>query len=370
MKLTVKDILEQAIIKFAPDLRTTVFEVDAEGYEGKLILSGKISGENLKREFLLFVKSKIEFGIIDRIVTLPDSSTDNKNFGVVSVSVANLHKEPLLSSTLMSQALAGTPVSILEKMGEWFRVQTPDKYVGWMYESIVSFTKEEYDQWTKKDKIIITDLYAFIYKENSMLSDTIGDLVAGDILAYEEKPGDYYKVQYPDLRRGFVAKRSAVPLKEWLLNTNATRESIISTAKRFMGIPYLWGGTSSKALDCSGFAKLVFFLNGILLPRDADQQSLVGCEIETDESMKDLLPGDLLFFGAKESKGKKECVTHVGISLGEMKFMEASRDIHISSLDKTDHLYNKKRAETFLRSRHVLGSETCDGIKLLKDIRF
>ena len=49
-------------------------------------------------------------------------------------------------------------------------------------------------------------------------------------------------------------------------------ETIVATAYRFFGVPYLWGGTSVKGMDCSGFTKTVYFLNGVLLPRDASQQ--------------------------------------------------------------------------------------------------
>ena len=63
-------------------------------------------------------------------------------------------------------------------------------------------------------------------------------------------------------------------------------DAIIHTAHMMMGIPYVWGGTSIKGLDCSGFTKIVFQLNGVQLPRDASQQVNVGELIDTQMDLK------------------------------------------------------------------------------------
>lgn len=73
-----------------------------------------------------------------------------------------------------------------------------------------------------------------------------------------------------------------------------TGASLVATARLFLGLPYLWGGTSGYGFDCSGFVHLVYRAHGIVVPRDADPQSKVGMAV----SRASLQPGDLIFFAS------------------------------------------------------------------------
>ncbi|MBI2251772.1 MAG: C40 family peptidase [Armatimonadetes bacterium] len=101
---------------------------------------------------------------------------------------------------------------------------------------------------------------------------------------------------------------------------------IISTAWRFLGVPYRWAGTTSRGFDCSGFVMRVFKLNGINLRRLADQQYYNGNPVNP----QNLIPGDLVFFSTYSSG-----VTHVGIYIGGNQFIHASssRGVTISNLN-------------------------------------
>jgi cell wall-associated NlpC family hydrolase len=85
---------------------------------------------------------------------------------------------------------------------------------------------------------------------------------------------------------------------------------ILRTAECFLGVPYLWGGTTADGIDCSGFTQLVYRLNGVGLDRDADQQAVEG------RSVSSARPGDLFFFG-------DERITHTAIATGEREFLHA-----------------------------------------------
>ncbi len=102
------------------------------------------------------------------------------------------------------------------------------------------------------------------------------------------------------------------------------------TAERFVGIPYRWGGdTVVEGMDCSGFARAVYNLCGVNIPRTSQEQFKVG-EAVAREDLKD---GDLVFFGAAEDQ-----INHVGIYVGNGRFVHAPRrgdDIKISSLDES-----------------------------------
>lgn len=101
------------------------------------------------------------------------------------------------------------------------------------------------------------------------------------------------------------------------------------TAERFVGIPYRWGGdTVVDGMDCSGFVRAVYNLCGVNIPRTSREQFRVGDTV----ARSDLQDGDLVFFGLSE-----QSINHVGIYVGNGKFVHAPRrgeDIRISALDE------------------------------------
>ena len=121
-----------------------------------------------------------------------------------------------------------------------------------------------------------------------------------------------------------------------------------------MGIPYLWGGTSSKAVDCSGLVKTVFLLNGIILERDASQQYRHGEKIEPDGTFSNIQPGDLFFFGRKEPLR----ITHVGMSIGMDMVIHSSVSngrVYINSMDPNRPGFSKILHDSFVGIRRVTG---------------
>jgi hypothetical protein len=102
----------------------------------------------------------------------------------------------------------------------------------------------------------------------------------------------------------------------WRYDEAALREELVKTAKRFLGVPYQWGGTSSEeGFDCSGLTMVVYQLNGLDLPRSSRQQWQAGQQISRNELRK----GDLVFFAT--AGGRR--VSHVGIYTGDGRFLHA-----------------------------------------------
>ena len=156
----------------------------------------------------------------------------------------------------------------------------------------------------------------------------------------------------------------------WLDSRKVNADDIISTAKTFMGIPYLWGGTSPKAFDCSGFTKTVYFLNGVMLPRDASQQVYTGELVDTKNGFQNLKPGDLLFFGRKATDSTAEKITHVALYIGDTEFIHASGRVRINSLDKSRPNYSDYRFNQFVRAKRILTSLDKNGVKKFQSMKY
>ncbi|GAB4155555.1 MAG: C40 family peptidase [Planctomycetota bacterium] len=352
-----KEILRAARESLAPDRRVLVFDVEASMEDGVLVLAGKVHDALLKRRLLEFAAARWKGGIRDRLVALPDPSVGERTKAVVSVSVANLRTEPFHSAELGTQALLGMPLSILDRKGDWLYVQTPNRYLSWTQDRIVPMTDREFQRWAARPKAIVTASFAVV-RSRPDGGDPVSDVVAGCVLALGGTDGESLRVDYPDGRTGYLARREASPMAAWLPSARPEPDLIEATARRFLGVPYLWGGTSPKAMDCSGFTSTVFWLNGAILPRDASQQVHCGEEVPLDRGFGELRKGDLLFFGTCGRDGKPERVRHVGISLGGARLIHESIDVHVNSLDPSDPDYSPSLRASLLHARRVIGTES------------
>ena len=358
---TSKKDLEQQIQaigdKYAPDKRVEVFSITAIETDKDMLLTGETSSLTAYKEVLAATK-KTNPNIKDNIRILPDKALGEYNWGVIYNSVADLRVKPAYSGEMVTQVLLGMPVRILEKSGSWRRIQTPDGYIGWMSGSVQKKTREELNQYLALPKIIITSHYGFSFSKPDKQSLPVSDIVAGDMFAIVNMHNDFYEVVYADGREAFVQKEDAQKLEDWLQGIKLTGESIVETAKQFMGVPYVWGGTSAKGLDCSGFTKTVYWLHGLILARDASQQIKNGTEIDRILNFEDAQMGDLVFFGEKATtENPKERVIHVGIYIGDKKFIHASDYIHINSFDPDSPLYDEFNTNRYLRTMRILGNE-------------
>jgi cell wall-associated NlpC family hydrolase len=115
----------------------------------------------------------------------------------------------------------------------------------------------------------------------------------------------------PDGRRGRLANGELVPVDRLFDRFPPRGESVVRTAQRWLGSPYLWGGVAFGGVDCSGLAQAVFWMHGIALPRDSDLQARVGSQVDVGENFSGLMAGDLLFFSENADR-----ITHVAISMG------------------------------------------------------
>lgn len=353
--------------QFAPDKRTVIFDVKLAQSDGKAVLEGETSSA----EAYQVLESMIPSGMENNIRLLPDAAIGEKDWGLIYNSVEKLHRSNSYASETVTEVLLGTPVRLLDKKKSWRRVQTPEGYTGWVSEAIEPMTERKLREYNQKEKIIVVAPYALAYEKNNASGDVVSNLVAGNILELKSEISGFYQVSYPDGREAYILKEDAKKLREWITHIEYSQSSIVNQAKRFMGVPYVWGGTSSQGLDCSGFTKLTYFLHGVILPRDASQQVHCGELIDETGDFGKLQPADLVFFGEKsDDENDRERIVHVGISIGNRRFIHASDYIKINSFDPADPLYDEYNTKRYLKTKRIVGDAERKGYSNLTDNDF
>ena len=297
-----------------------------------------------------------------------------KRMAVVETSTCYMRLQPDYESALETQELMGTIVEVVAEKGYWREIISPQPYTAWTTEkTLVEMTPEQIKEYDAAVKYMFTDLYGHIYTRPSKNSQTICDLVGGDVMraVVKTKPvtkGRWAQVMLPSGRIGWVKKNaldlleSRTDIRQWDyaegVISEQKMEDVIESAHKLLGVPYLWGGMSSKGVDCSGLVRISAIMNGVLLPRNASQQVNCGKEIEVPRkdtegvseedvkmtynakkaraAIKNLKRGDLVFFGNTLTKK----ITHVGIYLGDGEIIHASHMVRINSLiPGTDNYY-------------------------------
>lgn len=362
----INELALQVQKKYAPDKRTEYFQIRMLSAE-PLAYAVEVSRPEAINELkALLNKEKIDVRINGEV--LPSKDLEDKIYGVANLSVSNNRYSPSHSAEMATQAILGTPVKILKKERGYYFVRTPDNYLSYSeVAGITAMNKAEFDAWQAADKIVFTDIYGHAFSEASEASDPVSDLVSGNILQVLGTSGAFYKVSFPDKRIAYVPVKKALPFEKWEKQPNPNADQILKSARAMLGVPYLWGGTSTKGVDCSGFTKTSFFLYGIVLPRDASQQALVGEKIDIYEadtvniakSIKNLMPGDLLFFAADK---KTQRVTHTAIYIGNGQFIQAAGLVRINSMISGAANYADYQSRTLVSARRMLNSIGKDGI--------
>lgn len=343
---------------YAPDGRVALYNLSFKPNVKYLMLGG----ESDQPKAVTILKQKLdELGIpyLDSISILPENSVGVFKHAVVNNSVANIRSEPRHSAELATQVILGTGLKILKNNGDFYLAQAPDGYISWVdHGGVVLMNDRDYSIWSGSEKIIYTNPVGSVYNIKNNETDILSDIVLGAQLKLLHTGAGYYKVEFPDKRVGFINSDEAEIYKDWVQNVQPSGELIEKYAREFLGSPYLWGGTSPKGMDCSGFTKTVYLMNGFIIPRDASQQINAGLDIDKDLSFKDLEKGDLMFFGTKAKADKKQRVTHVGIWLGNEKseFIHSASRVRLSSIDPSSEYYDEANAKRYLGSRRYLGN--------------
>ncbi len=269
---------------------------------------------------------------------------------VVTSSVENMFRNATDDSDVVSQALLGDNVKVLKqersaKGEDWCRIETPDTYQGWVIASALRFLKPGDKPYASAGKVfVVSALMANTYREPDVTAhkpvkvapiSTVLEIVG-------EKGERWLEVALPCGSRAWIQKGDG-DVREapwsWPLRPVA---DMVALSKRFIGINYLWGGTSPLGLDCSGFAQLIYKMNGIPILRDADIQMTKSGLVEVPKGSEKA--GDLIFFG-----GAIDRISHVGMMIDAENFINAT--VYLTPCVRIDNLKVERWAKIYQAAR-------------------
>ncbi|HIW17252.1 MAG TPA: C40 family peptidase [Firmicutes bacterium] len=265
----------------------------------------------------------------------------NDGAGTVNASDVNLRSGASLSSDVIKTVDANTPLVVIDSSdSEWYKVwcSGSEGYMSSDYVSFADVLDASFGTGT------ISGTMVRLRSGASTASDTLAYFDTGDSMTVTGVNGCWYKVTAGSMS-GYVHSDYLALANQVLAAPTVTTESagstIVSTAKQYLGVPYVWAGTSPGGFDCSGFVYYVYKQNGYTTNRTAASLFSDGAYVDRSQ----LQPGDVICFYS----GSYGYIGHCGIYIGDGQFIHASSSagqVVIDSLSEgyyNSHYYGARR---------------------------
>ncbi|RYG26863.1 LysM peptidoglycan-binding domain-containing protein [bacterium] len=251
---------------------------------------------------------------------------------VVKADDVTIRRGPSTEADAICTTTTGTRVAVLAREGAWYKLQFPKGTVGWIRGDFLKAAAPA------NAVHRVTTTYTAALRSKTKSKKKVTTKVAAKSRA--ARIAKWQKHQQ-NVRQRYV-RRWSKQQRKYVVAPLTNGGDLIAQAESFKGVRYSWGSASRSGTDCSGFTTQVFRSAGVKLPRTSSAQSTVGNKV----SRSDLSKGDLVFFRT----GRGSRVTHVGIYMGNGKFIHASSGggkVQVNNL--SDNYYSNR----FVTGRRV-----------------
>ncbi len=271
------------------------------------------------------------------IVLLPDEQLGERRYGFVTAAHSLSYDRPSSVRRVGTECLTGEPLFLLKRTGDYFLCHSGEGYLGYVAARDIRIVDErEFLSYLDGDRVLIRAAHHAGHRL----------LPAGARLKLIHRTNGAVNAQLPD---GTAITLSA---SQCVTQTaaNPTIEPIITAGQSFLGTKYLWGGKTHTGIDCSGLVQVAFGTSGLPLPRDSNQQVLVGSLSATRWCTSTMRRGDTMYF-----LGTRGRIRHTAIYLGDNLFLQAAMPaVKISSLDPQHPAYDAKRQASFAFAKRLM----------------